>query len=131
MLERCPYYEICDGEIRHARGNGEYYCLGTINWEYCTQFKGFALTGEMTFSKIKDNNAEIVNIARNMDDLFKITLENLLSYQNALENYLEAHPLSFQSEREENELQIIINSLKEKLETINEIIMKVRELLKL
>lgn len=131
MLERCPYYEICDGEIRYARGNGEYYCLGTINWEYCTQFKGFALTGEMTFSKTKGDTAEIIKITRNMDDLLKIAFENLLSYQNALENYLEAHPLSFQSAHEENELQIIINNLREKVEAINEIIMKAREWLKL
>ncbi|MHA1277294.1 MAG: hypothetical protein ACTSQI_17230 [Candidatus Helarchaeota archaeon] len=46
MLERCPYYENCSGTIRNIRGNREYYCLGSLNWEFCPQFKDYLLTGE-------------------------------------------------------------------------------------
>jgi len=131
MLEKCPYYENCEGEIRHVRGNSEKFCLGMINWEFCTQFKEFELSGERNPSRVKSNNTEIINIARNMDDLLKITLESLLNYQNALESYLEMHFLSFELTSEEKELQTIISNLKEKHEAISEIIMKVSEWLKL
>jgi hypothetical protein len=43
MLDRCPYYGICEAEIRHALGNNEKYCLGSINWEYCSEFNKFEL----------------------------------------------------------------------------------------
>jgi hypothetical protein len=43
MLDRCPYYETCEAEIRHALGNNEKYCLGSINWEFCSQFCNFEL----------------------------------------------------------------------------------------
>ncbi len=46
MLERCPYYEKCSRTIRNVRGNREYYCLGSLNWEFCPQFKDYLLMGE-------------------------------------------------------------------------------------
>jgi len=142
MLEKCPYYEKCEGEIRHVRGNSEKFCLGTINWEFCTQFRNLELSGERIFNEVKYNNGarslgnsrdiddEIINLARNIDELLKITLENLLSYSNTLEDYVKMHPSSVQPLLEEEALQPIISHLKEKFEAINEVIMKIREGLK-
>lgn len=61
MLERCPYYELCDSNTRQIRGNSEYYCMGSLNWEFCHQFKDKSLSGEIPgFGR--DN--EIIHVAR-------------------------------------------------------------------
>ncbi|MHA1265427.1 MAG: hypothetical protein ACTSRS_09355 [Candidatus Helarchaeota archaeon] len=48
MLERCPNYEICDINKKQLRGNGELYCLGSLNWEFCPEFQ-FLLNGNNIF----------------------------------------------------------------------------------
>lgn len=66
MLERCPYYEVCDAETRQMRGDGEHYCLGSLNWEFCQQFKylsreGDALRAYSRDEAIKQMTSNIVN----------------------------------------------------------------------
>ncbi|HUX98773.1 MAG TPA: hypothetical protein VMV49_04420 [Candidatus Deferrimicrobium sp.] len=46
MLERCPYYELCNINTRIKNGNKEYYCLGSANWEFCSQFQEYSLLGD-------------------------------------------------------------------------------------
>jgi transcription termination factor NusB len=59
MLYKCPYYETCEAEIRHALGNNERYCLGSINWEYCSQFNKFELNDNS-----EGRNSELKHIAQ-------------------------------------------------------------------
>lgn len=59
MLDRCPYYETCEAEIRHTLGNNEKYCLGSINWEYCVQFNKFELN-----ESHNERNSELKRIAQ-------------------------------------------------------------------
>lgn len=54
MLEKCPYYEECSADTRQIRGNGEHYCLGTLNWEFCPEFKHFSDRGVKSQGYSKD-----------------------------------------------------------------------------
>jgi len=68
MLERCPYYERCDADTRQSRGNGEYYCLGSLNWEFCSQFQHYSLTGESIKGYSRDDEVKQIamTIHRNL-----------------------------------------------------------------
>jgi hypothetical protein len=77
MLERCPYYERCNIDTRQLRGNGEYYCLGAANWEFCVQFQEFSLLGDSFLGFGVDS--EIKRIAKMISSNLRTNLQISLS----------------------------------------------------
>ncbi|NVM52589.1 MAG: hypothetical protein HWN66_02715 [Candidatus Helarchaeota archaeon] len=76
MLERCPYYEECVVETRQMRGNVQYYCLGSLNWEFCSQFQHLSFSGNSFQGYSRDD--DIKQIARTITKELKSKLQSPL-----------------------------------------------------
>ena len=84
MLEHCPNYNRCDANTRQVRGSSEHYCLGSLNWEFCPQFKDILLSGGVLHGFGRDE--DIIQVARSICRIIHSKLQKpliiaILTYQ--------------------------------------------------
>ncbi|MHA1649342.1 MAG: hypothetical protein ACTSYB_04030 [Candidatus Helarchaeota archaeon] len=99
MLERCPFYGKCSANTRYSKGNNEYYCIGTINWEFCQEFQDKVLAGASIRKFGRDKEVKRIayriykRLGKEIDKLFHISLiadtgEIFYYDRHILESYL-------------------------------------------